>query len=328
MKTIKELKNTLEEQIINSDHITIIPHLGVDFDAIGSAIGLSLIAKKLNKESCIIVDDPHYKIDSGVQIIINEAIEKGYNIINKEKYLQSKSQNNLFILTDVNKSYLISLQEEIYNKNILIIDHHATDNNTVKANNIYIDTSISSMCELTTKLLSLFKIKYDQDIANYLLAGIYLDTNRLTKNVTPETMIAVAKLLEYKADMNKVTELFVEDFISDRKIQELISKVNFFTYTIATVMGDNKLYTKEELAKAADYLLKYKVDAAFAIGFIEENLISISARSKGKINVGDIMQTLNGGGNEYSAATKIKDHDIKEVEKQLKKALTPTFYKK
>ena len=40
------------------------------------------------------------------------------------------------------------------------------------------------------------------------------------------------------------------------------------------------------------------------------------------------MQTLNGGGNEYSAATKIKDNDIKEVEKQLKKALTPTFYKK
>ena len=327
METIKDLKNTLEEKIINANSVTIVPHLGVDFDAIGSSIGISLIAKKLKKESSIIVDDPHYKIDPGVQIIINEAKNKEYNIINREKYLQQKNENDLVVLTDVNKSYLIALKEELNNKDIIIIDHHAPDKNTVKTDNKYIDTNVSSICELITKLLSMFKIKYDEDIANYLLAGIYLDTNKLVKNVNPETKMAVAKLLEYHANMNKVTELFAEDFISDRKIQELISNANFFTYTVATVMADSGLYTKEELAKASDYLLKYKVDAAFAIGYIEENLISISARSKGKINVGEIMQELNGGGNQYSAATKITDNTVEETEKQLKKILTPSFYK-
>lgn len=327
MQNIKNLKVYLESKILASNNVVIVPHIGIDFDAIASAIGLSQIAKKLKKPSCIVVDDPVYKIDSGVQTIIEDA-KKDFLILTKEKYLQSSNPEDLFILTDVNKEYLISLKEEIKNQNnVVIIDHHNPDDKTIKSDYSLIDSTYSSASEILAQLMCQFKIKPTNEVANYLLAGIYLDTNKLTKNVNPETMKIVAKLLEYGANINYVTDLFTEDFISDRRVQDLVSKAKITTYSIAIALGDSDLeYTKEELAKVADYLLKYRVDAAFSVGNVGENVIAISARSKEKVNVSEIMKQLNGGGHPYSAATRLTDCSIEDVGKRLQKIIEPTYY--
>ncbi len=85
---------------------------------------------------------------------------------------------------------------------------------------------------------------------------------------------------------------------------------------------------KEELAKAADYLLRYKVDASFAVGYTDDDVISISARSKGDINVGEIMGELEGGGNTFSAATRLQGRDLDDTVKSLKKIYKPSFHNK
>ena len=140
-------------------------------------------------------------------------------------------------------------------------------------------------------------------------------------------MKTIAKLLESGANINKVTDLFAEDFISDRRVQELVSKAKITTFSVATVCADdNYEYTREELAKVADYLLKYKVDAAFAIGGIGDDTISISARSKERVNVGAVMQNLEGGGNQYSAATKLTNCTIEEAHEKLIKIIQPPCY--
>jgi len=326
MIDVKNLKINLEQKILQSGNIVIVPHKGIDFDAIGSAIGISLVVKKLKKASFILIDDPVYKIDHGVQLIIDEA-KNNYPILNKEKYLQIATPNDLFILTDVNKSHMIALNDQIKDENnVIIIDHHNEDESTVKCNFKCLNTNVSSASEIVTKLLNLYKIKPNSKVAKYLLAGIYLDTNKLTKNISPETMKVVANLLECGTNMNDVTDLFIEDFNSDRRVQELVSKAKIITYSIALILADEGVeYTKEELAKAADYLLKYKVDAAFSIGNIGDNTISISARSKEKINVGEIMKELNGGGNQYSAATKLENVTISEANKQLIKIIEPKY---
>lgn len=175
----------------------------------------------------------------------------------------------------------------------------------------------------------MFKIKPSSELANYLLSGIYLDTNKLTKNVSSDTMKIVAKLLSHGADMNRVTDLFVQDFKSDRRVQDLVSKAEILSYSIATVLADEQTeYTREELAKVADYLLNYGVDASFAIGNIGDGIISISARSKEKVNVGEVMKLLGGGGNKCSAATKLTDTTIEEAGKRLKMVIqTPCYMK-
>lgn len=329
MDNIKNLKINLESKILKSDKVIIVPHNGIDFDAIGSSIGISEISTKLGKESYIVLGEPEYKMDYGAKILFDEA-KNNYFIINKDRYMQVRDKDDLYIFSDVNKSNLVSLDKSILNKeNVIIIDHHKEDENTIKSNYKYINPSVSSTCEIVTKLLLLFKVKITPEVANYLLAGIHLDTSRLSKNTSPETFKIISKLMEYGATTEKINEWFIEDFNSDRRVHNLISMVKMFTYKYAMVVSpEDEEYTREELAKAADYLLKYGVDASFAVGNIGDDIISISARSGEKVNVGDIMKEMGGGGNRYSAATKIKNSSVEEVRKQLIKTIQPKYYNK
>lgn len=328
MPDIKKFKEVLEQKILEANNIVIVPHNSVDFDAIGAATGLALIAKKYKKPYYIVVNDPVYKIDHGVQLIIDDA-KKEMTIVSRERYLQNATSDDLFILVDVNKPYLVSLHDKLKEDNTIVIDHHTEDDASVKASIKYIDTIVSSASEIVTSLLYQFKIKMTAGVANNLLAGIYLDTNKLSKNASSATMKTIARLLELGANMNKVTDLFAEDFISDRRVQELVSKAQISTFSVAIVTAEENIeYTREELAKVADYLLKYKVDAAFAIGNIGEGTVSISGRSKEKVNIGEVMQNLHGGGNQYSGATKLIDCTIEEAARKLTKIIKPPCYMK
>lgn len=327
MLNIKKLKYIIETEVLKSNQIFIVPHKNADFDALASAIGMSLIVKKLNKPVYIILEEDPTKIEPGVKKMV-EDINDSVSIINLDTYKSLKSNNDLLITVDTNKDYLICCNEYLNEfKSKILIDHHNEDEKTIKTEHKYIFPNVSSTAEIITELLCMFKIKYSPLIANFLLSGIYLDTNKYTKNTSSKTMNCVSKLLDKGADIIKVNEFFEEDFYSDRKVQDLVSKANFITYSIALCIADDNVeYTKEELAKVADYLLRYKVDAAFAMGKIDEEIISISARSKGKLDVSKIMQMFDGGGNMYSGASKIQDSTINETALKLEKVIRPTFY--
>ena len=329
MESIKDLKVNLESKILASNNVVIVPHTRIDMDAFASAIGISLVVSKLQKKSSILIDDAAYSIDNSVKTVIEDA-KKHFNIVNFEKYSKNKDENDLFILTDVNKSNLVCINKDLNNinkDNIIIIDHHDEGSTTIDSSYKFIDTNASSVSEIIVKLLSSFKIKCTPEVANYLLAGIHLDTNRLTKNTTSDTFKIVAKLMENGASNSVIDNWFTEDFESHKRVLELVSKANIYKYSYAIVLAEEGCeYTREELAKVSDYLLKYGVDAAFAIGNVDENLISISARSKERVNVGDIMKELDGGGNRYSAATKIPNETVEVVGKRLVKLIEPPFF--
>lgn len=49
IETVKDLKINMEQKILEANNVIIIPHNGVDFDTIGSALGISLLVRKLKK---------------------------------------------------------------------------------------------------------------------------------------------------------------------------------------------------------------------------------------------------------------------------------------
>lgn len=328
MINIDDLKTNIEDKITNNKNIIIVPHKYVDFDALGSSIGLSLITKKFKREPFIIIDDIFYELDRHVQSLIKET-RKDFGIVTSS---QMPKDNRYYILTDVNKTYLTTVANYITNPNeVTIIDHHESDENTVKSNNVFIDSHISSASEIVTKLLLKMKIKIPSNVANYLLTGIYLDTKRLTKNVTSDTYYIAGKLTEFGANLNYVTELLSEDFETERKIQDLVSKTRMITYKIAMILAsdENEQYNRKELAKAADYALDYGVDASFAVGKLDHKMVGVSARSKGNIDVGKLMHEIagsSGGGNPYSAAASIDNKNIEEIGNDISLVLKPSFY--
>lgn len=335
METIKEFKNTLERVIKESEQVFIVPHIKADFDAIASCVGMYLIVKKLGKIPYILLDESFSEMEPGVKKIVEELSincgdKESISIINTDGYNKIKSGHDLLITVDLNKSYLTSCQNYLTEfKDIVVIDHHNEDEKTIDTKYKYIDVNVSSVSEMIVELLCCFNIKYDKRVADYLLAGIYLDTDSLKRNVTSKTYKMISKLFEKGVDISRVNDLFVYDFVSDRKVQELIGRTEFSTYTYAIALAEEGvIYTREELAKAADYLSKYATDAAFSVGYIAKDEISVSARSsKGVIDVGEVMQELGGGGSPFSAATKITGKTINETGKTLTRVLKPRVYK-
>ena len=81
-----------------------------------------------------------------------------------------------------------------------------------------------------------------------------------------------------------------------------------------------------DIAKASDYVLKFQVNVTFALARIDEDTVSISARSKGFVDVSKIMELFGGGGSEHSAAAQVKGQSIEEIKNKLNEILISTVY--
>ena len=77
-------------------------------------------------------------------------------------------------------------------------------------------------------------------------------------------------------------------------------------------------YLNTELAKASDVLLTFNnVEASFTIAKISNNVVGISARSLGNVDVEKIMNHFGGGGHKTDAATQIINKDVDKVKEEL-----------
>ena len=327
MEDTMNIKQCLDKLFSENDTVFIVPHNRPDMDALGSAIGMSLICKKNKKKSYIIINDELDKIESATRKVIEE-LGNEVSIITLSEAEELITENSLMIAVDVNKTYLVSTENILDRfKNIMVIDHHKTDDKTIKTKYLFCDEKLSSTCEEISRLLFSYNVKVTKDQANYLLAGIILDTNKLSKNVSESTYAVASKLVGKGADATVANNMYLEDFEHDRAIQKLVDNTVFPSYIYAIACdkeGSGQIYSVEDIAKASDYLLKYQVNATFAIARIDEETISISARSKGIIDVSRIMSLFGGGGNIHSAAAKVKGMTLEQVKEKLNYILIPT----
>ncbi len=329
MQDSKNIKQCLDMLLNENDTVFIVPHNRPDFDAIGASIGMSLICKKNKKKNYIVIDDNYNELEPATRKAI-EDIEDDFTIIKACDVKELITDKSLMIGVDVNKDYLVSVKpylDEFHD--IIILDHHKTDEHTIKTPYLFVDDKLSSTCEEVSRLAFLYGTKMSSNVANYLLAGIILDTNKLSKNTSSRTYEVASRLTSKGADATIANNLFLEDFEHDRAIQRLVDNTCFSNYVFAIACDkDNsgKIYLKEDIAKASDYLLKYQVNATFALAYIDEDTISISARSKGLIDVASIMRYFGGGGNSFSAAAQVKGYSIEDVKTALMNLLVPCNY--
>lgn len=326
---IKGFKSVLEKSIQDASQVFVVAHNNPDLDAIGSAIGLYLLVKNKFKKDCyIIVNDPSEKLEAGVKKVMDK--EKGrIPIITLRKYLELKGDNDLLITTDVNKKNRISVTEHLDDfKDIILIDHHGEDGFTIPTDKKFITSGVSSASEIVTRLCCEFRNTIDENTATYLLSGIKLDTCGYSKNCDPDTMDMVKKLMKSGANNDDVQHLFQENYESDVKIGELIKQLEFHSFQYAIAVADpSEIYTREELAKAADKALTYGYDASFILGYLDEDRheVGVSARSNGNVHVGHIMEELGGGGNDKSGATTTLEKSAEELGEEIKLKLVNPY---
>lgn len=331
---IRKLKELIESEMKKSSKIFIIGHNSPDFDSIGSCIGLFALAQHYNKEVYIIIDDNEFKIEPGVKRILDENKEN-LPIIKKADYLELATPDSLLIITDVNKDHMISIGDSLDKVgSIIIVDHHTEDSHTIQTDKKLITTEVSSASEIVARVLGLSRFRYPKSVANYLLAGISLDTQRFKQNTTSITHDVAEKLINRGADIDYVNSLFLEGFDSYCRISDLIvygTVIQKYSESLLDPIQvsftlnrhqPNTIYLKEDYAKAADKMMEFiGIDASFALGFVKKGIVHISARGGKKVNVGKIMKLMGGGGNDQSAGGRLSSANLSEVEMKLMESI-------
>lgn len=305
-KKVNDFKERLTKQILDCNQVYLTTHMDPDYDAIASLGAIGLICKKLKKAPYIVVDEKDYDNLPNDRAEMFEKLKEKFVVINKEDFENNKVENSLLITVDVNKNFMTPLKNNYKDfSNIVIIDHHEEDENTIKTKHKLITKEVSSCSELMYWLIKKYKIE-PSDLCYYtfLLTGIKLDTNKGEKNMFPSTDLCISGLKLKGADDLVASSYFSLDFEQDRKIHRLINETIWKTLRFAIIVGNNEIYTKEEVAKAADYLLKYTCEAAIVCGKNKDGGYFVSARSnKENVNLPLFMYELNNGGGNMASAS-------------------------
>jgi len=317
--TVRETTNSIIKFIKNSATVYITGHKDLDLDALGAMVGVSLLANHYNKDSFLIIDELTH--EAGVK----KALDKLEDMkIVKTSDIKKVNKNDLLIITDTNKKFLLQNEKllEMFN-NVMVIDHHDEDENTIKSNCNLIFNNVSSTCELLTIVMK-EKDLYPLDFyATLLLSGIVLDTNNFSLKTNYHTYEAAYYLTRHGADNNEVQYLLKQNLKKYVAREKMLYDIKIVSSKYAISVGGRRdKYRREDLAKIADTLLQFEnIEASFVIAFLGKGKIGISARSMGNVDVSEIMSFLGGGGNKTVAATMIESNSITDIYKELTKIL-------
>lgn len=313
---ILEYAKEIKRKIKNHKTVFIVGHKDLDLDAIGSALGIYSIVENFHRQAYIIVDDEDLEL--GVKKIIEE--EQVIHFIKNSDIKDLKSNSNLLVITDTNKINLLP-NSDILNEftDVIILDHHQTNEKSINKGLMIIDEETSSTCEMITELISNYKTILQPEIATALLSGMVLDTNNFVLKTTSDTYYSAYLLTKLGADPKKVQSYLKQD-INDYIIrQQAITNVEVIKGKYAITVGNNNLmYRREELAKIADTLLQFSgIEASFVLGKTDKEMIGLSARSEGNIDVGNIAEALGGGGSIHEAASQMNSSNLIKVKEEL-----------
>ena len=323
------VSNALADIVNDSDKIIVMGHKRPDFDAVGACVGIYTFAKFLGKECYIILNDSDrdetiqkvmFEIDS-----LDEQLSKVF-VDSDEAWELMTPQTTLIVVDTSDASRVIDAAILSKANKKVIIDHHRRGEDIITNPLLtYIEPYASSASELIAELIEYqTKIEKISPIAaTVMLGGIVVDTQNFSIRTGSRTFDAAAYLRSNGADPTKVKTILKETFENFMNRVEIIN--NSIQKTPEIIMAkapEDKYYTNVMLAQSADLLLTLKgIECSFAIGYLEEGKVGISARSLGKVNVQLIMEELGGGGHLANAATQIEGVNLDEALERLNDAI-------
>lgn len=317
---MEEIFNSLTQLIKEHNSILIMTHRNPDFDGMGSALGLQQIINSFKKESYICINNSEKNSSLKKSYDLIKKNELYFNTIKKTNVEKLINDNTLLIILDTHKKEMTEIPELVDKvKNIIVIDHHIKSKDHINDITLsYINSGLSSTVEFMANYIKYLNKQIDPLFATFMLVGLEIDTNNFRLKTTDKTYEAAAFLSKLGADNILKQELLQENKEIYIKRQKLIEKSFMINKNMTLCILDSKIYENKDLAAIAEELLQFEnVEASFVIGKISKDIVGISARSIGKINVEEIMAKLGGGGHYTEAATQIKEKTINEVQELL-----------
>ncbi|MGZ9813976.1 GGDEF domain-containing protein [Streptococcus sp. V913] len=319
----RAMMTAISDKIRSVDQVFVVGHKNLDMDALGSAVGMQLFASNIIENSYAVYDADHMPadIERAIQFLKKEDVTKLLSLTDAMKLVTNRS---LLILVDHSKTAL-TLSKDFYDlfTQTIVIDHHRRDQDFPdNAVITYIESGASSASELVTELIQFQnskKNRLSRMQASVLMAGMMLDTKNFTSRVTSRTFDVASYLRTRGSDSIAIQEIAATDFEEYREVNELILQGHKLGSDILIAQAkDTMSYDTVVISKAADAMLAMSgIEASFVLAKNTQGFISISARSRSKINVQRIMEELGGGGHFNLAAAQIEDMSLSETGEKL-----------
>lgn len=314
----------LTELVQGCDSLFVMGHRYPDFDAIGAAIGVAKIAEAFEKPAYIATD----KDGSMAKSLIEKAEEMmpGTVIsIADARQKMSQSKKNLLVIVDTHiKSFVEDTQLLNEANMVVVIDHHRKAVDYIDNSVIFFhDPSASSACEMVTELTEYIPsiTQIGSFTADALMSGIMLDTKNFILRAGAKTFEAAAYLKTQGAETVRVKKFFSNDIENYHMRNKIISGARKYKNCVIAVNSETSGEIRMVSSQAADELLNISgVDASFVV-FKMADMICISARSLGAVNVQIVMEYMGGGGHQTMAAAQLKDTDIEKATQELLRSI-------
>ena len=315
----RAMMTAISDKIRSVDQVFVVGHKNLDMDALGSAVGMQLFASNITENSYAVYDADQMSpdIERAVKFLEKEGVTKLLPLANAMKLVTNRS---LLILVDHSKTAL-TLSKDFYElfTQTIVIDHHRRDQDFPENAVItYIESGASSASELVTELIQFQnskKNRLSRMQASVLMAGMMLDTKNFTSRVTSRTFDVASYLRTRGSDSIAIQEIAATDFEEYREVNELILQGRKLGADVLIAQAkDSTTYDTVVISKAADAMLAMSgIEASFVLAKNTQGFISISARSRSKINVQRIMEELGGGGHFNLAAAQIENMGLSEA---------------
>lgn len=313
-----------------ASNVIVMGHRNADFDCIGASVGLARLAMYCGTRVNMLVNRSDRNLTGMLELLATEEDFLGV-LVDEATAFDLLETGTLVVVGDVSNVAIMESPELARRAGTLaIIDHHrkvAEFDRPVAIE--YIEPSASSASELVAEMLEqvLPKDELPSQEATLLLAGIILDTGKFTRSTGTRTFSAAMFLRDCGALPEAVVEMnrtSMDDYQREGKFRQNITLYRG-QCAIACAQTDNQTEAGPAdriiAAKAANNLLSVEgIEASFALMKLGD-VIHISARSNGSINVQLILEQMGGGGHYDAAGAQLSGLTMREAVDRLKAAI-------
>jgi len=326
----KLIINKIAELTGSPKKIAIIMHVNPDGDAVGASLALYGILTREKHQVTVITPNEYPSFLAWMPYCNNILIHR----FEPQKTEEAIMDADLIFCLDFNDLNRMEKLAEAYKKSNAIkflIDHHLSP--SVFTDYTISESKTSSTSELIFDLLVALNKKHllNKDIAECMYVGIVTDTGSFSYACNYEkTYLIISELFSHGIDGENIHRL-VYDTYSEKRMRLLgyclSEKLKVFqeyhTAYISLTNDDLKRfdYNTGDSEGIVNYALSIEGITMAALFIERGNLIKVSLRSKGNVQVNDIAREYYKGGGHYNAAGgnsyKSIDETLDEFEKRL-----------
>ncbi|PTX58626.1 phosphoesterase RecJ-like protein [Melghirimyces profundicolus] len=295
----------------------VVSHIHPDGDAIGSTLAVGRVLSKLGKAVVMVNESP---------VPHKFRFLPGAGEIRSPEEAKSAAPYRRVIAVDVADAERMGQVRPLLadDAEVLNIDHHPTNDRFGTVN--LVEPDAAATAEILCRWSEGLGVEWDPSLAACLYTGLLTDTGGFRySNTTPEVLERASDLLRHGVDPGEVADRVIETVTREQLaiLRRALDTLSFSEQGKVSWMWLTQRDFQETGAKEEDLdgIVNYArnvagVDVGILFRETAEGTVKASLRSREIVDVGELAQSLGGGGHARAAGCNLRGNR-KEAERAI-----------